>query len=82
MITSKKAELSRRMIKAGYSGKDLAKAVRVTQGYMSMILNMKRSIMPATVKRICDALNCDFDDVFVISDSEEQLNDVRNEAQT
>ena len=72
MITAKKAELQSKMVRAGYTGKSLAKASGITQGYMSFIMRGKRQILPPTAKKICDALECEFDDVFmeVIADNE------------
>ena len=66
MITVKRRELKERMIKAGLTGAGLAKKAGITQGYVCLILNGKRTVLPPTAKKICDVLFCNFDDVFFI----------------
>ena len=68
MITVKTAALNERMIKTGYTGAELSRATGITRGYISQMLNGKRSILPPTAKKICDALGCVFDDVFEIKE--------------
>jgi len=67
MVQVKTKELSEYMIRAGFTGAGLARAAGITQGYMSQILNGRRPVlMPPTAKKICDALECDFDVLFEI----------------
>ena len=73
MITVKQAELRSSMIRKGFTGKGLAKAAGLTQGYMSFVLRGKRKILPPTAKRICDVLGCEFDDVFQITGGESNV---------
>ena len=58
------------MIRTGYTGAGLAKATGLTQGYMSFVLRGKRTVLPPTAKKICKALGCEFDDVFIIKGGE------------
>ena len=67
MITAKCDALQERMIKAGFTGAGLAKATGISQGYVSQMMNSKRSILPTTAKKIIEALRCDFDDIFIIT---------------
>ena len=71
MITIKAEELKTRMIHEGFTGAGLAKATNITQGYICQILNGKRAIRPPTAKKICDVLNCKFDDIFRIAGQEQ-----------
>jgi len=66
MITIKKNKLSEHMVKAGFTGAGLARAARISQGYVCQVMNGKRAILAPTAKKICDALGCNFDDVFEI----------------
>jgi transcriptional regulator with XRE-family HTH domain len=54
------------MIRKGFTGAGLAKAAGISQGYIVYILQGKRSILPPTAKKICDALGCEFDEIFEI----------------
>ena len=69
MICTKGKALSEQMIRAGLTGAGLARTTGITQGYICQIVNGKRSPMPPTAKRICDALGCEFDDVFEITEA-------------
>ena len=66
MITARCEELRERMIRAGLTGAGLARAAGISQGYICQMMNGKRSILPPTAKKITEALQCGFDDVFVI----------------
>jgi len=66
LITAKKAELKTAMIKKGFTGAGLARTTGISQAYIVYILQGKRSILPPTAKKICDALGCDFDDIFMV----------------
>ena len=75
MIIAKGKELKERIIKAGLTGVGLAKAAGVSQGYVCQIINGKRTILPPTAKKICDTLNCNFDDIFIIRQEVKSEND-------
>ena len=66
MIIAKSKALSALMIRAGFTGAELARTAGITQGYANQIINGKRTTRPPTAKKICDALGCRFDDVFLI----------------
>lgn len=70
MITAKSTELRNDMIRKGFTGKGLAEKAGISQGYIVYILQGKRSVLPPTAKKICDALGCDFDDVFIVNQRE------------
>ena len=70
LITTKKPEFRNAMIRKGYTGAGLATAAGLTQGYVSYVMRGKRSILPPTAKRICEVLECEFDDVFSIEGGE------------
>jgi len=71
MIIVNVNKLTERMAKAGFTGAGLARATKITQGYMCQIVNGKRSVLPPTAKKLCDALSCEFDDVFEIKRNED-----------
>ena len=66
MIVVKREEILEKMIRAGLTRVGLAKKSGITQGYISMIINGKRLILAPTAKKIVEALNCEFDDIFYI----------------
>ena len=66
MIHAKSEALQDRMIRSGLTGAGLARATGITQGYVCLIINGKRAILPPTAKKICDVLACGFDDIFTI----------------
>ena len=66
MIHAKSEALQDRMIRSGLTGAGLARATGITQGYVCLILNGKRAILPPTAKKICDVLGCGFDDIFIV----------------
>lgn len=64
MIQIKNIEFLTRMTKAGLTQTELAKQTGLYQSYISMLLGKKRSMRPPTAKKICDVLQCEFDDIF------------------
>ena len=56
--------IRRLMEQKGYSGTGLAKAVNVSDGYISLVVRKKRTLSPPLAKRICNTLGCDFKDIF------------------
>ena len=69
MIIIKKDAISERMIKGGFTGAELARTAGISKGYVCQILNGKRTVLPPTAKKICDALDCEFDDAFEIKEA-------------
>ncbi|MFD1776701.1 helix-turn-helix transcriptional regulator [Paenibacillus rhizophilus] len=55
------------MIKKGQSQRQFAKEIDVSSPYFSQILNGNRNPGPAIAKKICDALDAKFDDIFFIN---------------
>ena len=66
MIIAKPQNLYKLMAKKGFTGNRLAEKTGITQGYMSYIIRGRRAVLPPTAKKICDALQCDFDEIFEI----------------
>ena len=64
MITLKVDSMKAQMAKRGFSALGLSRAAGVSQSYFCQILNRKRMVAAPTAKKICDALDCSFDDVF------------------
>ena len=62
----KTRELKLLMIKRGFSGAGLAQAAKLTQAHIVNILRGRVSPRPSTAKKLCDALGCEFDDIFEI----------------
>ena len=65
-IFSRKEAITGLAIRRGFTGAGLARATGLTQGHVSQIMSGKRSILPPTAIKICSALDCQFDDIFVI----------------
>lgn len=57
------------IVKSGYSYRQLAKEVNCSQTQISLILKGERNPSPANAVNICRALNCEFDDIFFISNN-------------
>jgi DNA-binding Xre family transcriptional regulator len=68
MITAKKHELKGRMARSGFSGVDIARETKLSQSFVSQMISGKRNVSPATARKICLALRCEFDDVFDITE--------------
>ena len=68
MITAKLPDLKNIMIRRGLTGAGLARISGISQAHVVYIIQGKRNILPPTAKKICDALNCAFDDVFEIQE--------------
>ena len=66
MILAKRDNLIRQMTLQGLTGAGLARKAKVSQGYIVQVINGKRTILAPTAKKICDTLQCQFDDIFVI----------------
>ena len=62
-------ELKIVMAKNGYTGTGLAEATKLSQSYVTQILNSKRNVSPPVAKKICEVLQCDFDTIFSIKKS-------------
>ena len=60
-------ELIERIIKAGFSYRQLAKEANCSQTQISLILKGERNPSPENAINICRALNCGFDDIFFIN---------------
>lgn len=59
--------LTERIIKAGFSYRQLAKNTKCSQTQISLILKGERNPSPENAVNICKALNCKFDDIFFIN---------------
>lgn len=59
-------ELIERIVKAGFSYRQLAKEVGTSQTSISLILKGERNPSPEIAVNFCKALNCMFDDIFFI----------------
>lgn len=61
--------LVEKIVKAGFSYRQLAKEVGCSQTQISMILKGERNPSPENAVNICKALKCDFDDIFFINNN-------------
>jgi DNA-binding XRE family transcriptional regulator len=59
-------ELNEMLIKQGHSKRSFAKSINTGESTIIQIFNGDRSPSPRTAKRICEALECSFDDIFEI----------------
>jgi transcriptional regulator with XRE-family HTH domain len=74
MIIHPKADsLTSLRIKKGLSQRELAKKAGLSHCHLSQIENNHRYPSPRTAQKICQALGCDFDDLFEIVTDEESL---------
>lgn len=64
VIRTKRRKLIETRMKAGFTQRGLAREAGLTSGYMSQIERGIRQPGPQAAKRICQALNVDFDDLF------------------
>lgn len=61
--------LIERIVKAGFSYRQLAKESKCSQTQISLILKGERNPSPENAINICKALKCDFDDIFFINNN-------------
>ncbi len=59
-------ELNRIRIKNGYTMSGLARVAGVSPQFISAILNDRFNPSAVTAKKICDALQVEFDEIFTI----------------
>jgi transcriptional regulator with XRE-family HTH domain len=64
MIIIKKREFCEKMARMGMTQSELAKKAGLYQSYISMIVSGKRFIRATTAKKISEALECNFDEIF------------------
>lgn len=59
-------EIKKIMIIKGFSQRSLAKKLNISSAYVSQIVNGLKNPGPVTAKKICDALEVEFKDIFFI----------------
>lgn len=59
------------LIRKGHTRRSLAGVANVGEATVVMIANGDRNPSPQTAKRICEALEVEFDDIFVIEKREQ-----------
>lgn len=58
--------IKEKMLINGFSQRSLARAAELSDTTVNHVINGLRNPSPATAKKICDALDCGFDDIFFI----------------
>lgn len=58
------------IVKAGFSYRQLAKESKCSQTQISLIVKGERNPSPENAVNICKALNCQFDDIFLINNDD------------
>lgn len=61
--------LVEKIVKAGFSYRQLAKESKCSQTQISLIVKGERNPSPENAVNICKALKCDFDDIFFINNN-------------
>lgn len=59
-----------KVVKAGFSYRQLAKKAQCSQTQISLILKGERNPSPENAVNICKALGCQFDDIFFINSND------------
>jgi transcriptional regulator with XRE-family HTH domain len=59
-------EFKKLLMKKGFTYRSFAKKAGITSAHVSLIANNKRNPTPATAKKIYEALDLTFDDIFFI----------------
>ena len=62
------SEVNQLIIKMGYSQGGFGKAAGISRGYANQVLRGDRKPTPGIAKKISDALEKDFDELFFIED--------------
>lgn len=62
--------LVEKIVKAGFSYRQLAKESKCSQTQISLIVKGERNPSPENAVNICKALKCDFDDIFFINNND------------
>jgi transcriptional regulator with XRE-family HTH domain len=68
IILKNAQEFQKLLMKKGYSFRSFAKLAGMSSAHISYIVNGKRNPNPATAKKIAEALEVDFDQIFFIKD--------------
>lgn len=64
IIKIKSNEFKSLRIKKGFSQRGLGRAANLSSGLINQIENSERNPSPESAKKICDALNVEFDEIF------------------
>lgn len=59
-------KLTETIIKSGYTKRSLARAINVSNSFISQITTGRKNPSPKVAKKLCDELHINFDDYFVI----------------
>ena len=67
ILVKDKDILEEKLIETGLSYRQLAKKIGISQTTISLLIKGERNPSPDSAKKICNALNCQFNDIFFIS---------------
>lgn len=56
-----------KIVQAGFSYRQLAKKIGISQTTISLIIKGERNPSPENAVKICEALECQFEDIFFIN---------------
>lgn len=66
VLVKDKDILIEKIVENGFSYRQLAKATKISQTTISLIIKGERNPSPENAVNICKALNCQFNDIFFI----------------
>lgn len=61
-------KLAETIIKSGYTKRSFAKAINISNSFVSQITTGRKNPSPKVVKKICDELHINFDDYFCVEE--------------
>jgi Predicted transcriptional regulators len=67
-IKLKEDSFKRIMLIKGFTQRGLAKAAKISDTTMNHVVNGLRNPGPKTAKKLCSALECEFEDIFFIEE--------------
>ncbi|MYL47666.1 helix-turn-helix domain-containing protein [Virgibacillus halodenitrificans] len=74
MITLKSKNIfNRKIIKQGFSKRGFARANNIAEATLIQISNGKQAPRPETARKICEGLQVEFDDIFLIVEENPEL---------
>ena len=67
VLLKNKESLIEKIVHSGFSYRQLAKETGISQTTISLIINGERNPSPENAVKICNALNCQFNDIFFVN---------------
>ncbi|WP_081856959.1 helix-turn-helix domain-containing protein [Tumebacillus flagellatus] len=73
LIKAKKTDFQKTRVLAGFTQRSLGEQTNLSSPFLSQVENGTRNVSAPNAKNICEALGCQFEDIFEIVESITQI---------